>query len=127
MPVEEQVEQGRGLGTDHASSRAGDSCWRGGLGVSQTWFFSALGGLGVISVRIRRFTRRRGANHLQNAGFASTPFEFWQVDPSEAKQHFWLSVDRSQAKRGQRSLPASADQPVSLTLHQEVSLPVGTF
>jgi alpha-L-arabinofuranosidase len=68
------------------------------------------------------------ANHLQNAGFeSSTPGEFWQVDPSEAKQKFAISVDQSQAKEGRQSLLVSADQPVSLTLRQELFLPVGTL
>jgi alpha-N-arabinofuranosidase len=68
------------------------------------------------------------SSHLQNAGFESaTPGEFWQVDPSEAKQKFSITVDRSQAKEGQQSLLFSAEQPVNLTLRQELFLPVGTL
>lgn len=68
------------------------------------------------------------SNHLQNAGFeSSTPGEYWQVDPSEAKQKFSIGVDESQAKEGKQSLLVSAEEPVSLTLRQEIFLPVGTL
>lgn len=68
------------------------------------------------------------SNHLQNAGFeSSTPGEFWQVDPSEAKQEFSITVDGSQAKEGKQSLLVSAEQPIALTLRQEIFLPVGTL
>jgi len=68
------------------------------------------------------------STHLQNGGFeAATPGEFWQVEPSEAKQSFSISVDRSDAKEGQQSLLIAAEQPVHLTLRQEVFLPVGTL
>ena len=68
------------------------------------------------------------SNHLQNAGFeSSTPGEFWQVDPAEARQNFSISIDRSQAKEGQQSLLVSAEKPVDITLRQELFLPVGTL
>jgi alpha-L-arabinofuranosidase len=66
--------------------------------------------------------------HLQNAGFESSiPGEFWQVDQSERKQSFSISVDRSEMKEGQQALLITAKQPVHLTLRQEVFLPVGTL
>jgi alpha-N-arabinofuranosidase len=69
-----------------------------------------------------------GSVQLKNAGFESaTPAEFWQVEPSEAKQSFSISLDRSQVKEGQQSLLIFADQPVDLTLRQEIFLPVGTL
>jgi len=69
-----------------------------------------------------------GPVQLKNAGFeSSTPAEFWQVEPSEAKQTFSMTADRSQTKEGQQSLLISADQPVDLTLRQEIFLPVGTL
>jgi alpha-L-arabinofuranosidase len=69
-----------------------------------------------------------GTVQLRNAGFeSSTAAEFWQVEPSEAKQTFSMSLDRSQVKEGQQSLLISADQPVNLTLRQEIFLPVGTL
>jgi hypothetical protein len=67
-------------------------------------------------------------NHLRNSGFeSSTPGEFWQVDKSEAKQAFSVSADRTEVKEGKQSLLIAADQPVHLTLRQEVFLPVGTL
>lgn len=69
-----------------------------------------------------------GTVQLRNAGFeSSTPAEFWQVEPSEAKQSFSMNLDRSQVKEGQQSLLISAEQPVDLTLRQEIFLPVGTL
>jgi alpha-L-arabinofuranosidase len=68
------------------------------------------------------------STHLQNGGFeSSTAGEFWQVEKSEAKQTFSISVDRSDAKEGQQSLLVAAGQPVHLTLRQEVFLPIGTL
>ena len=67
-------------------------------------------------------------NSLRNGGFeSSTPGEFWQVDKSEAKQAFSLRADRTEVKQGQQSLLITADQPLHLTLRQEVFLPVGTL
>jgi len=69
-----------------------------------------------------------GPNNLRNGGFeSSAPGEFWQVDQSEAKQAFSITVDRADVKEGQQSLLMTADQPVHLTLRQEVFLPVGTL
>ena len=69
-----------------------------------------------------------GPNSLRNGGFeSSTPGEFWQVDESEAKQPFSISVDRTDVKEGQQTLLITAVQPVHLTLRQEVFLPVGTL
>ena len=67
-------------------------------------------------------------NSLRNGGFeSSTPAEFWQVDESETKQSFSISVDRTDAREGQQALLVTADQPVHLMLRQEVFLPVGTL
>ena len=67
-------------------------------------------------------------NNLQNGGFeSSNAGEFWQVDESEAKQAFSIGVDRTDVKEGQQSLLITADQPVHLTLRQDVFLPVGTL
>jgi len=69
-----------------------------------------------------------GSPGLQNGGFESlTPGEFWQVDKSEAKQGFSMRVDRTEVKEGQQSLLIETDQPVRLTLRQEVFLPIGTL
>ncbi len=65
---------------------------------------------------------------LKNTGFeAATPAESWAVDPSEAKQGFSLSLDKTGSKEGHQSLLVSADHPVHFTLRQEVFLPVGTL
>jgi alpha-L-arabinofuranosidase len=67
-------------------------------------------------------------SHFQNGGFeSSVPGEFWQIDKTEAKQVFSMSVDRTEPKEGQQALLISADQPLRLTLRQEVFLPVGTL
>jgi alpha-L-arabinofuranosidase len=106
-----------------ASSR-----WRGRLGASQDLFHSAKWILVLVVFAFGIPLRGGDSNHLQNAGFeSSTPGEFWQVDPSEAKQKFSIGVDHSEAKEGQQSLLVSAEQPVSLTLRQELFLPVGTL
>jgi hypothetical protein len=69
-----------------------------------------------------------GPDNLRNGGFeSSTPGEFWQVDQAEANQAFSISVDRTDVKEGQQSLLMTADQPVHLTLRQDVFLPVGTL
>jgi hypothetical protein len=66
-------------------------------------------------------------NRFRNGGFESSiSGEFWQVDKSEAKQAFSLRADRTEVKEGQQSLLIAADQPVHLTLRQDVFLPVGT-
>jgi len=66
--------------------------------------------------------------HVQNGGFeAPVPGEFWLIDPTEAKQAFSISLDRTSAKEGQQSLLITATRPVNLTLRQEVFLPVGTL
>jgi hypothetical protein len=67
-------------------------------------------------------------DNLRNGGFESpTPGEFWKVDPPEAKQAFSVNLDRTDVKEGHQSLLITADQPVHLTLRQEVFLPVGTL
>jgi alpha-L-arabinofuranosidase len=67
-------------------------------------------------------------SHLRNGGFeSSTPGDFWQVDEAEAKQVFSVSLDRTVVKEGQQALLVTTDQPVHLTLRQEVFLPVGTL
>lgn len=49
-------------------------------------------------------------NNLRNGGFeSSTPGEFWQVDPTEVKQGFSTSVDRTPVKEEQQSLLIRAD------------------
>ena len=69
-----------------------------------------------------------GGQPLKNAGFdAATPAESWQIDPTEAKQKFSLSLDKAEAKEGSHALLVGADQPVHLTLRQEVFLPIGTL
>lgn len=69
-----------------------------------------------------------GDGQLQNAGFESTtPGEFWNVDRDEAKQSLSVNIDQNDVKEGRQSLLISADQPVHLTLRQEVFLPIGTL
>jgi alpha-L-arabinofuranosidase len=69
-----------------------------------------------------------GSQPLKNGGFeAATPSDYWQIDPSEAKQEFSISLDKSEAKEGSQSLLITSTQPVHLTLRQEVFLPVGTL
>ena len=66
--------------------------------------------------------------NIRNGGFeGAVAGEFWLIDPEEAKQAFSMSLDRTAAKEGQQSLLIAAAQPVSLTLHQEVFLPIGTL
>jgi len=69
-----------------------------------------------------------GSQPLKNGGFeAATPAESWQIEPSEAKQEFSLSLDKAEVKEGSQSLLIAADHPVHLTLRQEVFLPIGTL
>src|SRR5579859_5399049 len=69
-----------------------------------------------------------GKAQIVNAGFeAVTPDQSWQVDPEEAKQSYTISADTKDFKEGRQSLSISADKPVSLTLHQQLFLPVGTL
>jgi hypothetical protein len=59
-----------------------------------------------------------GANpkNLRNRGFeSSTPGEFWQVDKSEEKQAFSISLDRTDVKEGQQSLLITAMAMFRLT------------
>lgn len=88
------------------------------------------GGFMVLLPVLSLFPLVGGADstHLQNGGFeSSTAGESWQVEKSEAKQTFSITVDRSNAKEGQQSLLIAAEQPVHLTLRQEVFLPIGTL
>src|SRR5262249_55267596 len=65
---------------------------------------------------------------LQNAGFeSSTAGQSWQIDKDDAKQSFSINVDAGGAKEGRQSLVISAEQPVHLTLRQELFLPIGTL
>jgi alpha-L-arabinofuranosidase len=65
---------------------------------------------------------------LKNQSFESaTPAEFWQVEPSEGKQEFSLSVDQAHAKDGAQSLLVEAAHPTNVILRQEIFLPVGTM
>ena len=69
-----------------------------------------------------------GDQPLQNAGFeAAIPAESWQIDSSEAKQEFSLSLDKADTKEGSQALSVSADHPAHLSLRQEVFLPIGTL
>lgn len=49
------------------------------------------------------------------------------MDASEANQRFSMHPDASNKKEGKQSLLVSADEPVHLTLRQELFLPVGTL
>lgn len=101
---------------------------RGDLMLSQTRLRSMKLILVLLVLAFGVPLRGGDPHHLQNAGFeSSTPAEFWQVDPSEAKQNFSISIDRSEPKEGQQSLMVSAERPVDLTLRQDVFLPVGTL
>ena len=63
-----------------------------------------------------------GSQRLKNQSFESaTPAEFWQVERSEGKQEFSLSVDRAQAKDGAQSLLVQAAHPTNVILRQEIS------
>ncbi len=65
---------------------------------------------------------------LKDGGFeAATVAEFWQVESSEAKPEFSISLDKGDAKEGSQSLLVAAEHPTNVTLHQEVFLPVGTL
>src|SRR5579872_1142901 len=69
-----------------------------------------------------------GDQPVKNGGFeAANPAESWQIDPSEAKQTFSISAEKSDVKEGAQALLISAAQPVHLTLRQQVFLPVGTL
>ena len=65
---------------------------------------------------------------LKNAGFESaSPAEYWNIDKSEAKQVFTVTADHANAKEGGQVLQITADQPVHLTLRQDIFLPIGTL
>jgi alpha-L-arabinofuranosidase len=69
-----------------------------------------------------------GSQRLKNESFESaTPAEFWQVERSEGKQEFSLSVDQTHAKDGAQSLLVEAAHPTNVVLRQEIFLPVGTM
>jgi len=69
-----------------------------------------------------------GDQPLKDGGFeAATVAEFWQIESAEAKAEFSISLDKGDAKEGSQSLLVSAEHPTSLTLRQEVFLPVGTL
>ncbi len=69
-----------------------------------------------------------GNQPVQNGGFeAGNPAEAWEIAPSEAKQAVSITADKTEVKEGSQSLLISADQPVRLTLRQEVFLPIGTL
>jgi hypothetical protein len=69
-----------------------------------------------------------GNQPLQNGGFESTkPADSWLIDASDAKQAFSITVDKTNFKEGTQSLLIAADQPVHLTLRQQVFLPIGTL
>jgi hypothetical protein len=69
-----------------------------------------------------------GKAQVMNAGFeAVTPDQSWQVDPEEAKQSYTIHADTKDFKEGRQSLLVSAEKPVTLTLRQELFLPVGTL
>lgn len=69
-----------------------------------------------------------GDQPVQNGGFeAANPIEFWRIEPSEAKQAFSITADKTEVKEGNQSLLISADEPVHLTLRQELFLPIGTL
>jgi len=64
---------------------------------------------------------------LLNGGFESaTAAELWQVDVP-AGQRVSITLDRSGAIDGRQSLLITSDQPASITLRQQVFLPVGTL
>jgi alpha-L-arabinofuranosidase len=84
--------------------------------------------LTIPTLSLLAFVGGASPSNLRNGGFeSSTPGEFWQVDESETKQGFSISVDRTDVKEGRQSLVMTADEPVQLTLRQEVFLPVGTL
>ncbi len=69
-----------------------------------------------------------GTQPVKNGGFeAANPADSWQIEPSEAKQFFLIAADKTEVKEGSQSLRISADQPVHVTLRQELFLPAGTL
>ncbi len=70
-----------------------------------------------------------GSNQqLKNESFESAiPADFWEVEPSDTKQEASVGVDKAHAKDGTQSLLVGAAHPTSVTLRQEVFLPVGTL
>jgi alpha-L-arabinofuranosidase len=69
-----------------------------------------------------------GNTVMQNGGFEqSNPSEFWRIEASEAKQVFTVTADHANAKEGGQSLQIAAEQPVHLTLRQDIFLPIGTL
>jgi alpha-L-arabinofuranosidase len=83
----------------------------------------------MLSLVPSPFASADAANpQLKNGSFESAdPAEFWQIEPSDSKQVFSLSVDKAQAKGGVQSLLVEADHSVNVTLRQQVFLPVGTL
>jgi alpha-L-arabinofuranosidase len=69
-----------------------------------------------------------GPQPVKNGGFESVnPVDSWLIDPLDAKQTFSMRADKTDVKEGAQSLLISADQPVHLTLRQQVFLPIGTL
>ena len=82
----------------------------------------------LFASALSAFASDDGSQRLKNQSFESaTPAEFWQVEPSEGKQEFSLSVDQVHAKDGAQSLLVEAAHPANVILRQEIFLPVGTM
>jgi alpha-L-arabinofuranosidase len=64
---------------------------------------------------------------LANASFESaTPAEFWRVTATEGKK-VSIDLDRTIVKEGRQSLVIASEEPIEVTLRQDIYLPVGTL
>jgi alpha-L-arabinofuranosidase len=89
------------------------------------WMTVLLSVLALTPVNL--YSDGKDTHLLANGGFESaTPTEFWQVTVTEGKK-VSIDLDRTNVKEGQQSLVISADEPVEVSLRQEIYLPVGTL
>jgi len=64
---------------------------------------------------------------LRNGSFeAAVAAESWEIEASDPKA-FSLAVDKANAREGSQSLMVAADRSTSVTLRQEIFLPIGTM
>jgi alpha-L-arabinofuranosidase len=81
----------------------------------------------VFALQPARPYSEQKSPRLANGGFESTtPAEFWQVTAPEGKK-ISIQLDPDHPREGRQSLVIASDDPVEVSLRQEVFLPVGTL
>jgi len=82
----------------------------------------------LIAALILLVPARVQSQQLKNGGFeASRPAESWRIESSDINQTASLTLDNKDFKEGRQSLLLTAERPATLTLRQEIFLPVGTL